>query len=773
MSPLKRSTIVANMSSKARNLLDESSDDDEDEETLQLKLQAIQARLKLKRLAKSKAKAGDHGNPRSSRATPPPSTRPERRGLLLSRKEESLQVPVSPTRRQRTEAIEPRSPGRILLGIDKGLKAKDVSLCSRPSPRKYRKLDDDPFTGTSRQQTSRASNYTSESNSSFSAGISHTKSFSARLAEARTSDRERSQRLENLKRKRSTGFNVDSTELDEYRAVAKEVGTSKRDHEPQKQHGFSRDQIMQSLNLTGGGVQKSHSISDVNQRYRERPSSRHSALRESQPLRPTSPTSSTRPRSTTLNSDTNCTDQEPSTPDPSLFEPFSKTHLSKRILPHTFLERRFASKTTFLIPDLIGSVQPPNYDPPDTSTPDMIVLGIIASKSTPLDHKAQPENKINNSKQPQGKFMAIRLTDFEYELDLYLFGSAFTRYWKLTPGTLVAILNPNIMPPPPNKPGRTFGLSLNSDTDDILEIGTSQNLGFCSAIRKDGKKCEAWIDRRHTEYCEFHVDVQVRKTKSSRIELANGTALFGPGGKRGSRTGTNGTLHASNARHREDNGLSRNNIATYDRSTGTSFYVAPAPKSAFSSSLNNQSNFHPHMSSTRTTASILDAEIDEGAYLWKRMGRASREERTRQRLAEREREKEIAKKLGSREGIGGIGGEYMRKTANGDANGDNDKRKDANTTERDIKARMQDVLGSGRRGAERVRLSPGRRKGGLSVSGFTSGTGDGGGGVGKKTRFVTSRGIKEAGRDSLGANELVIGRGRSDSDDDDDGLEIV
>jgi len=49
----------------------------------------------------------------------------------------------------------------------------------------------------------------------------------------------------------------------------------------------------------------------------------------------------------------------------------------------------------------------------------------------------------------------------------------------------------------------------------------------------------------------------------------------------------------------------------------------------------------------------------------------------------------------------------------------------------------------------------------------------------KKTRFVTSKGIREAGRDSLGASagsEMIKDKGymvMNDDDDDDSDLEII
>ncbi|KKY24502.1 putative dna replication [Diplodia seriata] len=99
----------------------------------------------------------------------------------------------------------------------------------------------------------------------------------------------------------------------------------------------------------------------------------------------------------------------------------------------------------------------------------------------------------------KSKFMVLHLTDFKWEIDLFLFGTAFTSFWKLTPGTLIAILNPGIFPPRDKRTGQ-FSLKIGSSEDTILEIGNARDLGFCKSVKKDGKECGSWIDKRKTDY---------------------------------------------------------------------------------------------------------------------------------------------------------------------------------------------------------------------------------------------------------------------------------
>jgi minichromosome maintenance protein 10 len=73
--------------------------------------------------------------------------------------------------------------------------------------------------------------------------------------------------------------------------------------------------------------------------------------------------------------------------------------------------------------------------------------------------------------------MVFRLTDFKYEVDLFLFGSGFERFWKLKEGTLLAVLNPGIMPPRVKDTG-AFSLKVSSSEDIILEMEINVLLGL-------------------------------------------------------------------------------------------------------------------------------------------------------------------------------------------------------------------------------------------------------------------------------------------------------
>ncbi|KAF8444178.1 Primase zinc finger-domain-containing protein [Terfezia claveryi] len=130
--------------------------------------------------------------------------------------------------------------------------------------------------------------------------------------------------------------------------------------------------------------------------------------------------------------------------------------------------------------------------------------------------------------------MVLTLTDLKWDMELFLFGSGFTKFWKLSVGGVVAILNPGIMKPRVKDSGK-FSLVLGSDEDTVLEIGQARDLGWCKTVKKDASRCGMWIDKRRTEVCAWHVEMAVKNAQNQRMELNNTGKLFSPPRKRGLR----------------------------------------------------------------------------------------------------------------------------------------------------------------------------------------------------------------------------------------------
>ncbi|KAL5120711.1 hypothetical protein ACEQ8H_001460 [Pleosporales sp. CAS-2024a] len=709
----------------------QDDDDDEDEETLQLKLQAIEAKLKLKALQRAR-KAAEGDDTDSNASSSRPSAVASMRRAELPRPSADVQVPHSPIR-QRRAPEEPKSPARVLLGIDKGLRAQDVSL-KRPGP--------SIAGGSSRSSSARSE-------------IPKIKSFSERMAESRGKEKAREELETKIEKRRSRGFGLHSIETLKNTPASRSGCSRRLDTES--------SQEMQPPSARTLSKEQTRSMSNLRNPPTPRPGSNLSSRTESS--RP--PSSGSKASSSGFGISKTASkyaeiSQRDNTSEAPSFESFSGLHLKNREMQHNVVTRTLEGKTILTIPQLLKTVKAPDYDPPDYEN-DYVVLGVICSKSSPLDTKnaVRDQSKGQQERSSQGKFMVIKLTDLKWELDLYLFDTGFSQFWKLPVGTLIAVLNPDIMPPRNRDTGK-FSLKLTSSDDTILELGTARDLDFCHAQRKDGKDCGTWIDSRKTEYCEFHIQLQVEKSKRGRMEV-NTMVGMGRGGGGGGKFG----MFAGGGRGKDDE-LKREG-RYYDREIHETVYIAPRAGGA---------------------ASLIDRDEQS----WERG--ASREEKFRKQLAQKEKERELAKKL-VKLGEGSTGGEYMRLRV-----ADNSKLPvsgsmfpDSSTSNGPATTVDTDFSSLLNRKAEDVNLASSKRKrivsGKLTALSEPMGWGFKKGMFPSPTKDMTSamrgtrevspakkkarlllpdKGIREPGRESVGGLDVGL---IAAMDDDDDDLEVV
>lgn len=597
--------------------LDEEEDD---EETLQLKLQEIQAQLRLKKLRKEKAKSvheprgsfsqpSDADNGRISRPDSASTALPGHRIKEIRRTEAAtrtrpqppVEVPASPVRKAQPPPTQ-TSPSRVLLGIDKGLKGKDISLKRAPS---LRRSSDDigGSQGTGYLRSARNPGSFDEKQRPLS--------FSERLKAAREEENVRQEKRDKAARSRSTAFNVGRQEMENYKTQATDI----LDEPSPMERDFTKEEILGNAPTSKsrvGLIQRSNTTSSA---------------------RPSSFSGAGSPDLFQAHESFTSTASEPqkSSSSPS-FEPYSCFHLNKRILPHQVVARAISGKTTYSLKDLLRQVKSPDWSLQDDVI-DSVVFAVVASKSEPRHHKPQYDAETGKMKQSErGKYMVITLVDLEYEVELFLFNTGFERFWKLSTGTVVAILNPDIMPPPPGKhdTGR-FSLAINSDADTILEIGVARDLGYCKSVKADGTLCKTWVNARRTEHCEFHTNAALAKTRGARNEI-NGGGGFGKESTDFKRSKSARWL----SQEQKERGERREKIAEkhgeLDWETRSRYFVSGGGRGA--SALDKEANL---------------AETREKAEGLKR------------RLAAQEKERDIAKRLAEM-GTGGMGGEYMRAT---------------------------------------------------------------------------------------------------------------
>ncbi|ANB14158.1 Mcm10p [Sugiyamaella lignohabitans] len=189
----------------------------------------------------------------------------------------------------------------------------------------------------------------------------------------------------------------------------------------------------------------------------------------------------------------------------SVTETYSKLRLSHQFIAKEELDSQFEDKKIMSVGDVYAIIHPPHFEPP--AVPNFVVIGIVAKRS---------EVKVNKLGK---KYMMMTLTDLNYDIPLALHSEAFDMFWKIREGTVIAVLNPEHYIISRGVSEKSIGLSVTSSLDVILELGRSSDLGQCPSITQNGKKCTQWINLSKSKYCEFHLELGVRRAASSRMEF--------------------------------------------------------------------------------------------------------------------------------------------------------------------------------------------------------------------------------------------------------------
>ncbi|KAG7093878.1 hypothetical protein E1B28_007517 [Marasmius oreades] len=106
---------------------------------------------------------------------------------------------------------------------------------------------------------------------------------------------------------------------------------------------------------------------------------------------------------------------------------------------------------------------------------------------------------------------------------------AFEAMTKLKEGDVVALLNPRVLKPfqrrhdDPHPVHNILAITPESTTS-ITTIGRSKDLGMCTAVKRDGKVCGSWCDKRVGNVCDYHLQTAIDSRRASRPEFSGGTS---------------------------------------------------------------------------------------------------------------------------------------------------------------------------------------------------------------------------------------------------------
>ncbi|XP_075980020.1 minichromosome maintenance 10 homolog [Anticarsia gemmatalis] len=142
---------------------------------------------------------------------------------------------------------------------------------------------------------------------------------------------------------------------------------------------------------------------------------------------------------------------------------------------------------------------------------DWVIAGVVVRKSA-----AKKSQKGN-------QFIIWTLSDLKDDMktvSMFLFRKAYNDLWKTPEGTVVAVLNPNVLDRSQNSADQA---SLSVETPDrVMILGQSKDLGVCKSRKKNGEPCTAFVNLSQCEHCVYHVKQEYQKY-SRRQELQSST----------------------------------------------------------------------------------------------------------------------------------------------------------------------------------------------------------------------------------------------------------
>lgn len=166
---------------------------------------------------------------------------------------------------------------------------------------------------------------------------------------------------------------------------------------------------------------------------------------------------------------------------------------------------------------------------------DWVLGGVIVRKSS------------SKKSQKGSQFIIWTLSDLKNDLktvSVFLFRKAYKELWKTSEGTVVAILNPNVLDKSQNNMDQA---SLSIDNSErVMVLGQSKDLGTCKSKKKNGEPCAAFVNLNQCEHCVYHVKQEYQKF-SRRQELQSPTMGKGLVNLRNKVLGKNTVIYGGQA----------------------------------------------------------------------------------------------------------------------------------------------------------------------------------------------------------------------------------
>ncbi|XP_050412773.1 protein MCM10 homolog [Patella vulgata] len=139
---------------------------------------------------------------------------------------------------------------------------------------------------------------------------------------------------------------------------------------------------------------------------------------------------------------------------------------------------------------------------------DWVTFGVVV-------HKTDPKTASS------GKTFCIwklnDLDDCDRTVSFFLFGQVYKDHWKNSVGSVIGLLNPNMMDAADKAPAEVaFTIT---HPNQLLLMGQSKDLAWCMGKTKKGNKCTNFINNKFGGFCSFHVQSAYKSASSKRSEF--------------------------------------------------------------------------------------------------------------------------------------------------------------------------------------------------------------------------------------------------------------
>lgn len=145
---------------------------------------------------------------------------------------------------------------------------------------------------------------------------------------------------------------------------------------------------------------------------------------------------------------------------------------------------------------------------------DWVIAGVLINKST------------TKTSQKGTSYCIWKISDLSDDLktvSIFLFSNAYKQLWKTIVGSVIGILNPNVLESKDNIDQATLSID---NPQKMMILGRSKDMGKCKSVKKNGDPCTAIINTSRCEYCIYHVKQEYKKC-ARRAEIQSSNTSYG------------------------------------------------------------------------------------------------------------------------------------------------------------------------------------------------------------------------------------------------------